>query len=256
MAALPPLDTHAHVLTDISERDLRALRAVIFAVTREPNEWSKASGRRDRSCVWGLGCHPQVPSAIDAFDAERLHDLTERCPLIGEVGLDGRSKVPKERQRDVFRSALYVAAIRSRLVSIHSVGMSGDVVRELSMASRPVPGAILHWWRGTAAQTQQALELGCYFSLNGAEARNPKVMSLLPPDRVLTETDYPHTRRTDRMADKPGAVLTIEAALGESWGQDVEGVRRQLWRNLAALCQVTRTAALMPRGVQATLLSL
>ncbi|MEA2276837.1 MAG: TatD DNase family protein [Solirubrobacteraceae bacterium] len=254
MAALLPLDAHAHVLTSIDERDLRELRAVTFAVTREPSEWTAATHRRDKYCVWGLGCHPQVPRAVDAFDADRLHELTERAPLIGEVGLDRRSKVPKDTQRTVFRSALEVAADRSRLVSIHSVGMSAEVLEELS--ERPVAGAILHWWRGTPAQTTQALELGCHFSLNGAEARNPKVLSLLPPDRVLTETDYPHTERSDRAADKPGAVSTIEAALALAWGEDTDGVRRQVWRNLGAICQTTRTSALMPRAVQATLLSM
>lgn len=253
MSALLPIDAHAHVLTNIDERELRALRAVIFAVTREPSEWTAAAHRRDRGCVWGLGCHPQVEGAAQNFDAQRLRELLAHRPLIGEVGLDGRSKVPMDRQVDVFRAVLDVAQDLSRILSIHSVRASDAVVREL--AQRPVAGAILHWWRGTPSETGAAVELGCYFSLNGAEAQRPKVLSLLPRDRIFTETDFPHTSRSDRAANKPGAVTTIEATLAESWAEDVDGVRRQVWRNLVSLCQTTRTSSLMPHAVQATLLS-
>lgn len=252
-SSLQPIDAHAHVPTSIPERDLRALRAVVFAVTREPKEWEAAAGRRDRSCAWGLGCHPQLPAALRSFDAEAFDALLQRCPLIGEVGLDGRSPAPKDLQLSVFRQVLDVAMRTPRLVSIHSVGMSDQVVAEV--AARPVTGAILHWWRGNARQTREAVELGCYFSLNGAEARRPKVLSLLPPERVLTETDFPHTSRSDSSADKPGAVSTIESALANAWGTSVDGVRARLWKNLAELCKASRTSSLMPRAVQVSLLA-
>lgn len=254
IAQLLPIDAHAHVLTTVAERDLRALRAVVFAVTREPSEWEKATQRRDRECIWGLGCHPQIARAAAGFDPDRLASLLERCVLIGEVGLDRRSKVPMDQQLNIFRSVLDVAAARPRLISIHSVGASAEVLKELT--DRRVSGAILHWWRGDVDETRRAIELGCYFSLNGAEVGNPKVLSWLPPERVLTETDYPHTEKRDRAADRPGAVATTEAALAEAWGQATSDVRRQLWLNLAELCRGTGTAPLLPRAVQATLLAL
>lgn len=254
MLPLPPIDAHAHIKTGIEARELRALRAVIFAMTREPSEWAPATQRSDRACIWGLGCHPGVVGATEHFDAERLRSLLSHSPLIGEVGLDARSKVPKDVQLKVFRSVLEVASDLSRLVSIHSVGMPGPVLQELR--TRPIAGAVLHWWRGSPSQTEEAVGLGCYFSLNGAEARNPKVIDLVPPERVLTETDYPHTKKQDKAADVPGAVSTIEKALAQTWSIDAEAVRRRIWLNLADLCDRTGTASLMPRPVQATLLTL
>lgn len=253
MPALLPIDAHAHVRTDIDERELRALRAVVFAVTREPNEWGAAARRQDRACIWGLGCHPQVVAAFTDFSSVRLAEMLERVPLIGEVGLDRRSKVPMAQQKDVFRQVLEVARVLPRLVSIHSVGATAEVLREMEV--QPVPGAILHWWRGDAVETSRAIDLGCYFSLNGAEVRRPKVLSLLPRDRVLTETDYPHTKKSDKAADRPGAVATTESALAEAWGEDAGAVRNQVWMNFAQLCRRTRTSALLPRAVQASLLS-
>lgn len=254
MPRLQPIDAHAHVLTGIAERDLRALRALVFAVTRKPDEWRAAASRRDRACVWGLGAHPGLSTALTSFDASTLEQLLTRTPLIGEVGLDHRSKAPRDLQLDVFRQVLDLATETPRLVSIHSVGRSREVLTELRR--RPIAGAILHWWRGDARQTAEAVELGCYFSLNGAEARDPKVLSLVPANRVLTETDFPHSRRSDRAADKPGAVQTIEIALAATWACTLDEVRRRLWQNLAALRAATRTASLMPRDTRATLLAL
>ena len=61
----------------------------------------------------------------------------------------------------------------------------------------------------------RALELGAFFSLNGHEARSPKVLQLIPLDRVLTETDFPFSQRYDRSADRPSAVDPIEAQLAQ-----------------------------------------
>ncbi len=254
MAAFPPIDAHAHVLTTISARDLRALHSVVFAVTREPSEWAAAAARRDDLCVWGLGCHPQLSRAVTAFDADRLAELATSVPLIGEVGLDGRSSVPIADQRRVFRAVLEVARDKSRLVTIHSGQATGVVLAELDAAGG-LPGAILHWWRGSPAETRRAIDGGCFFSVNGAEATRPKVLSALPIDRVLTETDFPHTRRSDARAIKPGATGTIEHALARAWGMSGDEVRRQLWKNLATLCRATGTTSLMPRRLQGSLLT-
>jgi TatD DNase family protein len=248
-----PIDAHAHVETGIAELELRALHAFVFAVTREPAEWKSASERRDRECVWGLGCHPKLPRALDQFDAEKLHELVEHQPLIGEVGLDGKSPVHMNRQRQVFRAVLDVARTHRRLVTIHSSGASEEVLTELE--ERPIAGAILHWWRGDETQTRRAVELGCFFSLNGAEAKRPKVLAHLPPERVLTETDFPHSTRSDPKATTPGAVQTIETALAQCWRQQSHDVRRQVWSNLGALCERTRTAGLFPRAAQAALIA-
>jgi TatD DNase family protein len=253
MRHLPPIDAHAHVVTNIDKRDLRALRAVVFAVTREPREWEAALTRRDDACVWGLGCHPGLSSAAADFDSERLFGLLAGTPLIGEVGLDARSKIPGRRQRDVLEAVLEVAQVLPRILSVHSVGRTDEVLR--SVRQRPSSGVVLHWWRGTEEETRAAVELGCYFSVNGAETKGPKVLAHVPRDRVLTETDFPYSRRSDRAAARPGAVSTIEEALARTWKSDVAEVRRQVWTNLGRLCASTNTLDLMPRSIQATLLT-
>lgn len=250
---LPPLDAHAHIEPTIAPAELTKLRAVVFAVTREPREWEAARRRNDRTTVWGVGCHPGVPAALGAFDPDQFSDAIADAPLVGEVGVDGRSKVPMARQREVLDRILAMVGENPRPVSLHSVNAADAVLDALR--KRPVPGAILHWWRGSAAQTETAVEMGCFFSLNGAEVKNPKVLDLLPRDRVLTETDFPHSRRSDRAANRPGQVDTIEKALAVSWGEDLYGVRTQIWANLRALLDATGVTGRMPRDVKTALLT-
>jgi TatD DNase family protein len=190
-------------------------------------------GRDDELAIWGIGIHPGLESAVTAFDAEVFSAALEQAIIVGEVGLDGRSTVPMKAQRRVFDAILEAVSATPRPISIHSVGASAEVLSALR--ARPTAAPILHWWRGDSHQTREAVELGCFFSLNGAEAARPKVMDLIPRERVLTETDFPFTRRSDRAAVSPGATTTIEKALAGAWSIEPSDVRRQIWRNLGQL---------------------
>ncbi len=254
VSPLPPLDAHAHIVADIDPRDLTDLDAVILAVTQEPREWDSIITRRDATTIWGLGCHPAVPQALDDFSVTRFVECLAQVAFVGEAGLDGRAKTSLEKQTTVLDAILEAVAAEPRPITLHSVGAS---TRVLDLVERhPQPGIILHWWRGTEAETARALDLGCWFSLNGAEARKPKVIDWLPRDRVLTETDYPHTRRSDRAADLPGKTETIERALEKSWELNSWEVRRQVWQNFRQLMTSTGQMRRLPRGVQRQMLVL
>ncbi len=61
--------------------------------------------------------------------------------------------------------------------------------------------AVLHWFTGTEAEARRAVELGCYFSINREMLRSEKhrkLVSLLPRDRLLTETDGPFVENDAR----------------------------------------------------------
>ena len=248
---LPPLDCHAHVDTSIDVNQLRGVRAVVVAVTREPSEWAPALSRRDPTAVWGLGAHPGVAAALRDFDAERFAQALDGALFVGEAGLDGRARTDRHAQADVFASVLAALRAQPRPITIHSTSATGEVIEALQRS--PVPGAILHWWRGTPAETHDAIELGCFFSINGHEVTDPKVLDLLPADRILPETDFPHSQRYDRAARQPGATQTVEANLARRWDVDPGEARRRLWLNFGALLSITEVLDRMPRAVLAAL---
>ena len=97
--------------------------------------------------------------------------------------------------------------------------------------------------------------MGCFFSVNGAEARRPKVLALLPQNRVLAETDFPYPRRSDPVADRPAAVATIEVCLMQEWGVDQLGLRRRLWRTVSALYERCELSERLPETVHDAMLT-
>lgn len=250
MTALPALDLHAHIEPSITGSDLDDLNATVFAVTRSLEEAQAAVVRTDRAVVWGVGCHPGLAASHRGFRSDRFAELLERTGFAGELGIDGRSRVPPETQRATLRAALEVLSVSPRLVSLHSTGATGDVLLELE--ATPVRGAILHWWLGDREETKRALDLGCYFSLNAAGVGRKRLLETIPIGRLLTETDHPFgDRRTPH--PRPGNVAPVERAIARHHGVATDLVRRQAWRNLGTLVRQTGSARLLPRKVRAHL---
>jgi TatD DNase family protein len=248
MRTLPALDLHAHVDATIAAQDLVALNAAVFAVTRSLEEAGTALRRNDSMTVWGLGCHPGLIEAQKAFTASTFSELLDSTPLVGEVGLDGRSRVPIATQVTTFRSILQTLQTKPRITSIHSFAACEEVLELL--AEVPTVSAVLHWWLGTPAQTARAIELGCYFSVNASMLRRSRLLEAVPLDRILTETDHPFGDRGSRSVRRPGAVSNIEDAIAAANGLRTEAVRVHVWRNLRELAFQADVVAMLPKELR------
>lgn len=245
-ASLAPLDLHAHIEPSIATADVDALNAVVFCVTRSLDEAEAALQRDDKLAVWGVGCHPGLATALKLFSAGRFAELLERTCFAGELGLDG-GRPNQQRQRATLRAALEVLQANSRITSFHSAGATAELLDELTEA--PISGAVLHWWLGDARDTARAVELGCYFSVNQAGVNRDDVLSRIPLQRLLTETDHPFGDKRSR-PHRPGNVEFVEAAVARHHGLSPLECRRQLWTNLATLVQETRCGRLVPSALR------
>lgn len=250
---LPPIDTHAHIDPGVDPRELEKLHAVVFAVTRSLAESQQALPRTDPWTIWGVGCHPGLARAQRAFCAEEFAARLSRTPLAGEIGLDGRSRVPLAKQRWTFRAALEVLSEMPRFTTIHTYLSTGVALEELEKMPTLVP--VLHWWLGSLEETKRAVGLGCYFSINPSCVGRGDILSAIPPERVLTETDHPFGDKRIR-GSVPGHVEQVELELARHYGIAQGEMRRQVWRNLLRVVQVTGTARLYAPPVRTLLASL
>ena len=241
------MDLHAHIDTGIEAAELSALQAIVFAVTRSLDEAEQALKRSDGTTIWGVGCHPGLVGVQKAFNAERFQALVEMTPYVGELGLDGSSRVPMKLQRHTLASALGVLQRSPRITSLHSYKATSEILSLI--ADCPQPGLILHWWLGTASETARAIELGCYFSVNRSSVRRRDLLAQIPLDRVLPETDHPFGDK-GRGPRRPGEVGHVEAALAEFHGLNTEEIRIRTWQTLASIVQETRTGRLFPERVR------
>jgi TatD DNase family protein len=251
-SALPPLDLHAHIDAGISADELRSLGAVVFAATRSLAEARTALKRHDNLIVWGVGSHPGVMRSQTTFDPAAFRALLGQTAFVSEFGLDGGANVPLERQMQTLRGALDVLADEPRITSLHSYRATDQILDALG--AEPVPGIVLHWWLGSQAATERAVDLGCYFSLNAAMFRRPSVLRRIPQERLLTETDHPYGDRVGPEPRRPGNVLAVEYAFARMYGLEPGAVRRLMWRNLDRLVRETKCGHLLNRRIRSYLI--
>jgi TatD DNase family protein len=237
------VDFHCHLdlypdfeaLVGESER----LGIFTLAVTTTPQAWArnKALSSPTKCVRAALGLHPQLVAErwreIDLW--ERLLDETR---YVGEVGLDAGPRYfsSMERQTEVFRRILRCCAkAGDKILSIHSVRTATKV---LDLIEEEVPRGrskfVFHWFTGSIADAKRAATLGCYFSVNSqmlASDRGRALVSSLPVDRILTETDGPFTSEGNgpaRPRDVGRAVTLLGAAKGLSPDQSADVVLRNL----------------------------
>lgn len=246
MAGFPPIDLHAHVEPSIAPSEMTSLDAVVFAVTRSLEEAEVALARNDEMAIWGVGCHPGLARSHAGFSPSRFAQLLQSTCFAGELGLDG-SKGVLERQLATLRAALDVLVDQPRITSLHSAGATSELLGELERT--PIVGAVLHWWLGTPDQTARAVALGYYFSLNAAGVRRNDLLSLIPLERLLTETDHPFGDRRSR-PHRPGNVASVEQVIARHHGLPPDAVRRQMWCNLATLISHVGCGRMVPQAIR------
>ena len=253
MIDLPSIDAHAHIDPTIDRQSIDNLGSFVMAVTRTLKESDAATLRSDPFAVWGVGCHPGLMSAQKSFDVQLFEHLIGRTVLVGEIGLDGGSRVPMELQAQTLNQAFGVLHRVPRLTTLHSYGAVDEMLELLT--PRAPKGTILHWWLGDALQTRKAIEMGCYFSVNASSTGRKKLLDLIPLERTLTETDHPFGDRRSRLR-RPGMVEDVEKSLGRIHGLRPNVVRHRMWCNLHDLVSVTGCLPMLPVQARELLASL
>jgi TatD DNase family protein len=241
-------DTHAHL--DACEEPARELvsRARAAGVNRIVAVGSGLDSCREtlaianrESGVWAaLGIHPH--QAGDP-DAERLGELRvllgdERAVAVGETGLDFyRDYAPRDRQRELFRRQLDLAAELGKTVVVHTREADEETAASLEGFDGTV---VLHCF-SSPELLPVALERGYYVSFAG-NVTYPKAEELreaarqISADRLLAETDSPYLSPQPRRGrpNEPANVVHTVAALAEARGEDPEELEARLDANAAA----------------------
>jgi len=133
---------------------------------------------------------------------EPLHKLTEivrgsQVFALGEIGLDysrSPSADEREKQGELFRLQLELAAARDLPVVIHMRDAADDTLRALD--EFPSVRGMIHCYTGDGALARALLERGYYISFSGvvtfANAHALRaVVPDIPGDRLLVESDAP-----------------------------------------------------------------
>ena len=178
----------------------------VLSVTTTPKAWkgtcNLASGyNRIRTA---LGFHPEIAHARKG-ELKLFESILPEAKYIGEIGLDGSPSCKKhwKDQLFVFSEILKMSAkAGGRIMSVHSRLSADEVLDELS--KNPDAGLpILHWFSGTQAQLQRAIDIGCWFSVGKpmiTSNKGKKIISEIPRNRILPETDGPFVKWHGKIA--------------------------------------------------------
>ena len=204
-------DAHCHL--DLMENMISIVRTLkeesigILAVGTTPRAFLKEAkmfGNVDNVHV-ALGLHPQlVGSGYD--DWKLFKSLVQQSHYIGEVGLDFSKAYidTKEQQIEIFEKILLCCEqYGEKVISIHSLKSAVAILKTLSQLRHDRKNTyILHWFTGAPAQMKNAVDLGCFFSINPQMLKTKSGINLIreiPPDRILIETDAPFSGKFENV---------------------------------------------------------
>ena len=244
-------DTHCHLgwFEDPSHAARRAQASDlgILAVTVCPEEYRALAGvvgDADNVAV-AAGLHPWW--VRDARDADALIDILPEVRFVGEIGLDAapQHSAAWEAQIDAFEPICTACSKTSdpsapKVLSIHAVRSAGhvlDVLERSRTAERC--RCVLHWFSGSSEELWRAVDLGCLFSFGEQSLgtrRGREYARILPPDRLLTETDLPKEQETPTtIEDVMSSLERTVAAVAAARNADIDDVFRLLASNATGL---------------------
>lgn len=195
-------DSHLHLVepgfsdrySDLGDAD------ILMACTARPEEWDVQQNISDTKVVGSYGVHPWYPEEWNGQSRERLLSILEGDPRshIGEIGLDYKRGSLKE-QVQPFTEQLDIASEMGRIATVHMVGTEKDVLDIVKVHGKGCSGIILHSY-GSDSYLKPFSETNCYFSispriLSRSDVRVGRLISAIPRDRLLFETDSPHAGR-------------------------------------------------------------
>jgi TatD DNase family protein len=212
-------------------------RLTVLTVTTTPRAWRRncelAAGSKFIRA--GLGLHPQLVGQ-HGDDEELFSRYFEQSRFIGEVGLDASAHYFKhfDEQVRIFENILErCARAGDKILSVHSVRAAGEVLKRLEkFLPTGSSTAVLHWFGGNRQDVARAVRLGCYFSVNQemlAKDSRRQVVSSIPLDRLLTETDGPFIRV------QPGNVFSAIKELATLYSISEDAIKKQIQNNVDAL---------------------
>lgn len=220
------IDFHCHL--DLYPDHAAAVReaevAGVFtlAVTTTPKAWARNQEltRNTRHVRAALGLHPQLVSSR-ADEIALWETLLPQTRYVGEVGLDAGPRFYKslDLQKDVFARVLRACSkAGGKIITVHSVRSAKAVLDHIEEhLAHQTNRVVLHWFTGSRSEAARALDMGCYFSINGTMLRSEKATALirtLPVERMLTETDGPFTE-VDGRPSRPVDVADTVQSLAE-----------------------------------------
>jgi TatD DNase family protein len=245
-------DTHVHLYEPplAADPDGVLARAAAAGVTRmvvpayDVVSWDATLAAARRPGVYAaLGLHPWVADQPLDLDALRAALVEQRCVAVGEVGLDAVTGPAPAVQRAALRGQLALACELGLPAVLHCRGAFEELLALLRDFAPGLRGVVHAFARGPEL-LGRFLELGLCVAFGGAAtrpgSRAVRSVPLVPPERLLLETDAPSIGLHGIPAPEvePRHVRTVAEAVARLRGTPLEELAALTTANARALFRV------------------
>lgn len=238
-------DTHCHL--DLYQNPpavaAETERAGIFtiAVTNLPSAYEAARPhmRAFKHLKLALGFHPLLAQHHTSGQTSLFRKHFSETDFIGEIGLDfSREGIEtKDQQLKSFEFVLGLLKKHQKVATLHTRRAEKQVVKLLKQYD--IAPVVFHWYSGPVSLIEHIVLRGDYFSVNPAmihSANGQKIISRIPKDRALAETDGPFVKINGKPA-RPSDTGQVHQYLASQWQVNIVEVEAQLDANLQQLLQ-------------------
>ncbi len=193
-----------------------------------------------------IGIHPWNAILVDEAIYGKLRELASRPGVVAlsEIGLDfGRSPGTIEVQKQAFAEHTRLAKELGLPMIIHCREAHAEMMGILREYRASDIGGAIHGFSGDEAILRDWLELGFYISIGRAITRPEMshlgaVVTSIPPDRLLIETDSSPRARPDGTRVEPAAVGEVAEKLAGLKGATAEAIGDITLANLKRLLSI------------------
>jgi len=251
------IDTHCHIdlysnPTQVANRANRA-RVLTVLVTNLPSAFERAFPHVAAfdHIRPALGLHPLLAEQ-HLPERERFSALIDKTSYIGEVGLDfsAAGKETRDLQTESFRFVLDAIGSKPKFVTVHSRRAESAILEILEETEYEFP-VVFHWYSGPVKVLEMAIQKGHFFSVNPSMTLSPngqKIISRIPPERLLTETDGPFVKIRGRIVE-PQDINIVEKYLSSVWSTSESDVRAIIRANFM---KILRPVRVVKSGIEKT----
>jgi TatD DNase family protein len=231
------IDVHCHF--DMAKNpekyisDNEKKQIVTIGMTNLPSHFQMGIShvRRYKFIRLALGLHP-LRAKEHAKEYSRFRQFIDETSYIGEVGLDFSREgfSTKEIQIKSFEFVLDCIRTKNKILSLHSRRAERETLEMLT--EKGIENAIFHWYSGSIKTLNDIANSGFFFSVNSAmiqSANGKKIITEIPRELILTETDYPYIDNSN--------IADVHTYLSNLWNVSTENVEQIITSNLKRIIQ-------------------
>lgn len=183
-----------------------------------------------------VGIHPDE---VGELDEDNFSWLKEQCRnpkavAVGEIGLDYYwDKENHDIQKYWFQRQMALAKELDLPIIVHSREACADTLEEIKKAHTPELRGVIHCFSYSPETAREYLDMGYYIGIGGVVTfknakRLKEVVKMLPPERILLETDCPYLAPEPNRGKRNSSLNLpyVAEAVAELKGMEAEDVIR------------------------------